>query len=96
MFLEMKSQWNALLIEFILIIRTVSTQSQVKSLETENIPLLKHATVTENFLQQENKTAIKISVEKPNLLHKKRYSKESKEGSKKKAQNEGEKRRGKI
>lgn len=36
-----------------------------------------------NFLPQENKTTIKISVGKPSSLNKKRDSKESKEGSKK-------------
>lgn len=72
--------------EVILIIRTVSTQSQVKILETGNIPLLKHATVIENFLPQEMKTAIKISVDKPSSFNKKRDSKESKEWSQKKAQ----------
>lgn len=84
MSLETQPQWKTILIEVILIIRTVSIQSQVKILETENIPLLKHATVIENFLPQEIKTAIKISVVKPSSLNKKRDSKESKEWSQKK------------
>lgn len=96
MSLETQPQWKTILIEVILIIRIVSIQSQVKILETENIPLLKHATVIENFLPQEIKSAIKISVEKPGSLNKKRDLKESKEWSQKKAQREGDKRRGKI